>query len=97
MFYRAYTVVQQVRPISEMTCNDGALTETAPPSSCRVGNREMYMNCAAINIESSSTSSIELPSIFRANTFGGSCHTVEVRSSSLPVQTDTWVAFAEFD
>lgn len=37
----------------------------------------MYMNCAAMNIESSSTSSIQLPSVFRANTFGGSCHTVE--------------------
>ncbi|KAK9894041.1 lytic polysaccharide monooxygenase [Cystobasidium minutum MCA 4210] len=43
----------------------------------KVGNREMYMNCAAINIESSSTSPVTLPAIFRANSFGPSCRTVE--------------------
>lgn len=38
----------------------------------------MYMNCAAVDIQSSSTAPLTLPAVFRANTFGPSCHTVEV-------------------
>ncbi|KAH7102921.1 hypothetical protein BKA62DRAFT_79176 [Auriculariales sp. MPI-PUGE-AT-0066] len=38
----------------------------------KVGNREMYMNCAAVDVMSSGTG-ITLPMMFRANTFGGDC------------------------
>ncbi|GAA5860369.1 hypothetical protein JCM8547_003479 [Rhodosporidiobolus lusitaniae] len=43
-----------------------------------VGNREMYGNCAIVNIEGSSAKSFTGPTVFRANTFSdGSCITVE--------------------
>lgn len=41
------------------------------------GNREMYMNCAAVNIDSSG-GGITVPQMFVANIFGsGTCNTVE--------------------
>ena len=44
----------------------------------KVGNREFYQNCAAVNVESSSTGSMTVPRIFEANIFGaGTCNTVE--------------------
>ena len=43
-----------------------------------VGNREMYMNCAVVDIVGGSYSgTLNTPDIFRANTFGGPCITPE--------------------
>lgn len=44
----------------------------------KIGNREMYMNCATITIEGSGTSTLgDRPSIFKANVPGVDCATVE--------------------
>ncbi|GAA6064109.1 hypothetical protein JCM10212_002486 [Sporobolomyces blumeae] len=44
----------------------------------KVGNREMYQNCAIVNIEGSSSTSYTGPVLYRANIFGdGTCNTVE--------------------
>lgn len=43
----------------------------------KVGNREMYMNCAVVDVLGTS-GAIELPQMFRANTYGeGECRTPE--------------------
>lgn len=43
------------------------------------GNREMYQNCAAVDIRSPSTAPLKVPRIFEANIFGaGQCNTIEV-------------------
>ena len=45
----------------------------------KLGNREMYQNCAVINLSSSSSGSITLPRMAEANIFGASiCNTIEV-------------------
>ncbi|GAA5852072.1 hypothetical protein JCM5353_003010, partial [Sporobolomyces roseus] len=44
----------------------------------KVGNREMYQNCAIVDIAGSSATSFTGPAIYRANTFkDGTCSTVE--------------------
>ncbi|KAH7098725.1 endoglucanase [Auriculariales sp. MPI-PUGE-AT-0066] len=44
----------------------------------KIGNREMYMNCAHVNLVSSVTGSITLPRMFEANVQGDStCRTIE--------------------
>lgn len=44
----------------------------------KVGNREMYMNCAVVDIVGGSQgTTLNTPEMFRANTFGGSCITPE--------------------
>ncbi|KAH7106706.1 hypothetical protein BKA62DRAFT_740583 [Auriculariales sp. MPI-PUGE-AT-0066] len=41
------------------------------------GNREMYMNCAPVNVDSAGTG-LTVPQMFQANVFGeGTCETVE--------------------
>ncbi|KAH7101898.1 hypothetical protein BKA62DRAFT_701754 [Auriculariales sp. MPI-PUGE-AT-0066] len=41
-----------------------------------VGNREMYMNCIAVDLQSSNTGSVTLPRMFEANN-GNGCTTIE--------------------
>ena len=44
----------------------------------KIGNREMYMNCALVDVAGSQTAAITVPKIFEANVFGpGTCNTVE--------------------
>ncbi|GAA5884561.1 hypothetical protein JCM16303_000029 [Sporobolomyces ruberrimus] len=44
----------------------------------KVGNREMYQNCAIVDIAGSSATSFTGPALYRANTFAdGTCTTVE--------------------
>lgn len=51
----------------------------------KVGNREMYQNCIAVNLVSSSTAPIKLPRMFQANIFGaGTCNTVEGDEVAFP-------------
>jgi hypothetical protein len=43
-----------------------------------IGNREMYMNCAAVDVLGTNTGALELPQMFEANHFGASeCTTPE--------------------
>ena len=44
----------------------------------KIGNREMYMNCAVVDVAGFQTVPVSVPKMFEANVFGpGTCNTVE--------------------